>query len=282
MSSLSSLDARIGEAVYTFAQSCMLRHLASLASLLVDEGVWFVGSLGAMLANTFLANTAPPVRDAIFGRLTTPELVEVYTDSVLFISFGTLLKLLFRRVRPSYAKQEKYYITNGDRYSFPSGHSLFAAALARRCFGGDLAVECLVAVFVLTVCWARVAKGRHFPTDTLVGASLGAALAEVPKRFGSLATNQIKLVVALLMAGEILLALIVPRFRTPGFRLGCVFLGMVFLVWPFGTMPPLGVHQPWLCPVAALLLLASRMEQSGFSAIALKPSTTSLLKAHAT
>lgn len=72
------------------------------------------------------------------------------------------------------------------RYSFPSGHSQRAfyfifwfsrskfIHLLRPIFFAPLAISCVP--WAIGVAWSRVAKGRHFPLDVLVGAITGSLL----------------------------------------------------------------------------------------------------------
>ena len=130
VASLVALDRAVGKGIHSAASRSRLAQLAAtVASLAVDEAVWFAGPLIAALF-CFLVEIAgtpltpfPLARALHFRRLA----VELFTDAVLVTAFGALLKLITRRKRPSYAAQMEFHITNGDVFSFPSGHSLFGS-----------------------------------------------------------------------------------------------------------------------------------------------------------
>ena len=64
-----------------------------------------------------------------------------------------------------------------DRYSFPSGHTLHAVAFTTLATGFVPMLAWVLVPFTLLVAASRVVLGLHYPSDVLVGASLGAALA---------------------------------------------------------------------------------------------------------
>ncbi|MDO6681837.1 MULTISPECIES: phosphatase PAP2 family protein [unclassified Oceanobacter] len=69
-----------------------------------------------------------------------------------------------------------------DLYSFPSGHTMNAVNFAvLLCFFFPV-LFWMVAPFALLVALSRVILGMHYPTDVLVGASLGMSIS-----YGSLA-----------------------------------------------------------------------------------------------
>ncbi len=72
-------------------------------------------------------------------------------------------------------------------HSFPSGHAAFAAVLAASfAFSMPRPWNALPWVFLLWVCWSRIAVGAHFPADVVGGALIGlvcAGLAHLLARF---------------------------------------------------------------------------------------------------
>lgn len=96
----------------------------------------------------------------------------------------TLVKRLTRRARPCDA-------TNGihrtlaplDRFSFPSGHTMHAVAFTCLLAGTYPVLAWAVAPVALLIAASRLVLGLHYPSDVLVGALIGASLAQA---FGSL------------------------------------------------------------------------------------------------
>ena len=178
--SLLRADHDIGHRVYQAAQvSSNLRLLATIASLSVDEAIWFTAPLVAALACLLVEiGVMPPL---IVSVASAPHYrhfaLELFNDAIMATGGGALLKIVARRPRPPYAKQSSFHITNGDLFSFPSGHSFYAALMfsrytdrslfghwSRLLFGSS---RVAVALGTLAVCWSRAAKGRHFPLDTI-------------------------------------------------------------------------------------------------------------------
>lgn len=90
-------------------------------------------------------------------------------------------KLLKRRL-----VRERPYITHSsiecgtaplDRYSFPSGHTLHATSFAILYGSYEPTMLVVLVPFALLVAASRVILGLHYPSDVLVGGSIGAAIA---------------------------------------------------------------------------------------------------------
>jgi undecaprenyl-diphosphatase len=82
--------------------------------------------------------------------------------------------------------RERPYITHDgivcaaaplDRYSFPSGHTLHAVSFAILYSAHVPVMAWIMAPFAVLVAASRVVLGLHYPSDVLVGAALGALLA---------------------------------------------------------------------------------------------------------
>lgn len=279
MEIVASLDERCGKTIYTIAHYSILRHLASLASLCVDEAVWFPVSLLLALLHVATAASIPELHADLFGSVPLQTFLEVFNNAVMLSCGAGLIKLLPRRERPTYAKQEKFFVTNGDKFSLPSGHTLFATVMMRLATGGpDTSSfhKTMGMVALALVGWSRVAKGRHYPVDVIVGGSIGMLLAEIPLRGYSSSWALCKLVVASLSLCEVLLAVASPKFRTPGFKAGALFLGVAFALLPFGSSPPLGSVTAWFAYPASLVAMVSSQFGPSAMLMAMKPSMATM------
>ena len=68
-----------------------------------------------------------------------------------------------------------------DRYGFPSGHGPHAVAFTIMACSQSrvLGVVLVLVPFTVLVALSRVIPGLHFPTDVVIGAIIGATLANV-------------------------------------------------------------------------------------------------------
>jgi signal peptidase II len=88
----------------------------------------------------------------------------------------TLLKINFDYPRPVIALGAYVRVigTQELRYSFPSGHSAYAALLAATAWPIlGRAGRSVALAFVLWIAWSRIAAGAHFPADVVGGAFIG-------------------------------------------------------------------------------------------------------------
>lgn len=89
-----------------------------------------------------------------------------------------VLKNILKRGRPAQALPDfRSFIVPSDRFSFPSGHTSAAFLMA------TLLGYFIPALTALLFCWAaavgfsRIFLGVHFPTDVLVGSTMGCSIA---------------------------------------------------------------------------------------------------------
>ena len=111
------------------------------------------------------------------GRRADAWTVIVSTGGAMAIN--TILKNIFQRQRPQELSRR---IALPKSHSFPSGHSLLAAAtypivahhlVQRQSVGVQAAVHAMAALTILTVGFSRVYFGVHFPSDVLGGFAAG-------------------------------------------------------------------------------------------------------------
>jgi undecaprenyl-diphosphatase len=121
---------------------------------------------------------------AIYGVAALRPAIVMGLTGALGVVLYSLLKKLFVRERP--------FITHSsidlaavplDRYSFPSGHTLHAVSFAWQVSVHFPELSWLVVPFAALVAGSRVVLGLHYPSDVLVGAAIGAALAELGLAF---------------------------------------------------------------------------------------------------
>jgi len=183
LAGLREQDEALGLRIYTWAQSNKLvKNLCDLISLSGDEAIWFgVSTVGGMIC--FIARG--------YGALRPMGCVEesfwdMFGTCAVCIFAESMFKISFRRTRPPYAVQSKSYCIYGEWWSFPSGHALrafyFPFWLSRSRF-----VKLIAPVIVfprarrlipwaLAVGFSRVAKGKHYPVDVVVGSLIGSLL----------------------------------------------------------------------------------------------------------
>ncbi|MGW4482923.1 phosphatase PAP2 family protein [Amycolatopsis sp. NPDC004368] len=155
-------DAGIYRAVTDFAWS---QHwLAGFAVVFGEYGVFLV--VPAMLVLLWRARGAAALARAVW----VPIAVAVA------LGFDTVLKALFAEVRPCRVVAGVHTLLPCDApadYSFPSNHTVIAAAFAgavlliRRTWGAG------ATVFAVLVGASRVYLGAHYPHDVVAGLAVG-------------------------------------------------------------------------------------------------------------
>jgi len=146
------------------------RRVFQLVSRLGDGVIWYALML-ALLVLRGRSALRPALVMALMG--------------VLGVVLYKLLKQTFVRERP--------FITHSgislqaaplDRYSFPSGHTLHAVAFTWQAVAHYPELAWVLVPFTTLVAASRVVLGLHYPSDVLVGAALGGALAQVGLALG--------------------------------------------------------------------------------------------------
>jgi len=88
------------------------------------------------------------------------------------------LKRWTRRPRPFAADRRiRALVRPLDEFSFPSGHTLHAAAFSAVAISHYPALAWLLLPFAASVAVSRVVLGLHYPSDVLAASALGGALA---------------------------------------------------------------------------------------------------------
>jgi len=139
-----------------------LRVWMVLATRLGDGWIWYSVGIALLLFGGDLRFTA-------FGASATAEAATI----VLF----RVLKKASRRKRPCQLEAHCWaHVLPPDQFSFPSGHSMsaFAIAIPLCIFYPELQAPLLV--LSLSIAVSRVILGMHFVSDVVVGSLLGAGL----------------------------------------------------------------------------------------------------------
>ncbi len=141
------------------------RKTFQVVSRLGDGIVWYV----LMLALPIL-----------YGPMAVkPALVMALTGALGVILYK-LLKRVFVRERP-FITHSSIALAGAplDRYSFPSGHTLHAVSFAWQACAHFPELSWVLVPLAAMIATSRVVLGLHYPTDVLVGALIGASLAQL-------------------------------------------------------------------------------------------------------
>lgn len=142
-----------------------VHQLFSVVSRLGDGGIW------ALLAAALLLQEGPAA---------LPLVAQMAVTAAIGVLIYKFMKNRLVRERP--------YINHGgilcgtaplDRYSFPSGHTLHATSFAILFSQFEPLWIPIVVPFAALVAASRVILGLHYPSDVVVGAAIGTALASL-------------------------------------------------------------------------------------------------------
>ena len=109
----------------------------------------------------------------VFGKKEI-KLLGIFLLAGIFISSGiiSLLKPVFKVLRPCYVLENVHYFIKTYSYSFPSGHSCFAFTLATIL---GLRIKKRIFLYFLStiVAFSRIYLGLHYLSDVMAGAAIG-------------------------------------------------------------------------------------------------------------
>jgi undecaprenyl-diphosphatase len=113
-----------------------------------------------------------------FGETGLMVALKMTVVGLLAVAIYKLIKSRTVRPRP-YAVNHAIYLGTAalDRYSFPSGHTMHAAAFTLMACHYFPALAWVLIPFAVLVALSRVILGLHYPTDVFVGAVIGMGLA---------------------------------------------------------------------------------------------------------
>ncbi|MEZ6131877.1 MAG: phosphatase PAP2 family protein [Planctomycetaceae bacterium] len=118
-----------------------------------------------------------PLFSSATGRRATTHMLFV---GIVNLVIYKLVKSLTQRPRPCNAYHQ---IMKGavplDEFSFPSGHTMHAVGFSIVAIAWFPQLTALLAAFTLLIALSRVILGLHYPTDVLLGAALGFAVAKL-------------------------------------------------------------------------------------------------------
>ena len=157
------LEGGVCQKINRLSQREWIRRFFSVISRLGDGGGWAILGVAMIIVQ---------------GRPALASIVQMIATCLVGIALYKFLKNRLVRERP--------YINHGgilcgaaplDRYSFPSGHTLHALSFAIMMSHFEPLMLPVVVPFALLVAASRVILGLHYPSDVIVGAAIGAALA---------------------------------------------------------------------------------------------------------
>ena len=162
---LDAMEARLCVPCNEVAQIPAVRDFFRLVSRLGDGMAWY--SLLLILPVTFGGGALLPVASMAITALAGVVIYKILKETLV-------------RERPFASHfQVKPVSRPLDRYSFPSGHTMHAAAFLTQLASYFPAVMWLMLPFGIAVAMSRVVLGLHYPSDVLAGALLGWVLAAI-------------------------------------------------------------------------------------------------------
>ena len=187
-----SIDHFLGEQFFLLCKrNALCKAVFDASSVSGDEVIWFLPAAAFITGGFALRGAAAVARGGRIARASCPEEVgcDMFAVCSVCSTLEMAIKLFFERPRPPYVRRDvQTYVLPGECWSFPSGHSMRAACFAFwLVFGKNGGLLCAffrvprpplaaALAWAASVTAARVAKGRHYPSDAAVGYLLGIAV----------------------------------------------------------------------------------------------------------
>jgi len=160
---IEAFDLRLCRGLNRHLSLAGVREVFTIVSRLGDGIIWYL----LIVVMPLLPGSPGPVaavRMALTGMVAT--------------GLHAVLKFGLARERPfATSPSIACGIAPLDRYSFPSGHTLHAVCFTTIAVESVPALAWLLVPFTILVMASRVVLGVHYPSDVVVGAVLGLALA---------------------------------------------------------------------------------------------------------
>lgn len=158
-SRLDMFEARFVRLMVSRSHAPLLRA-ASICINRLGNG-WLYVSLAVLLPLTL-------------GRRADHMMLCALLSGAIGCSFYSAVKKLTRRLRPCDRDQTLRVAEQVlDKYSFPSGHALSAAAVGTSFVLSLPPVLPLVVIVWLLIAWSRIALAHHYPSDVVAGGVAG-------------------------------------------------------------------------------------------------------------
>ncbi|WP_020396826.1 phosphatase PAP2 family protein [Thiolinea disciformis] len=115
----------------------------------------------------------------LYGKLGLQAALHMLVVGLVGVVIYKLLKTKTHRVRPYHYNSSIFQnVAALDQFSFPSGHTLHAVSFTGIALHYFPTLAIVLLPFTLLVSLSRVVLGLHYPSDVLMGALIGVALAQ--------------------------------------------------------------------------------------------------------